>query len=237
MFALASADSPEHCGNRPRPVLDRGHHDPALRLDLKTRIDERPARLLGILDQDVIHALVLTHVATRPFDVDACPPQRIARAQQRAGPVDEPHGQIGSHHSPPGRCGAAPMVSPRVRRRTARACSTTSSPATRARPASGASSVARMCTTVVLPAPFGPRTPGIVPSSTARSSPSRAQVGPYDFSGLSTRITGLADSDRGPHAFGPDSGSAPKGIRTPDLHLERVASWASRRWGPDAGRV
>src|SRR5262249_46046968 len=24
---------------------------------------------------------------------------------------------------------------------------------------------------------------------------------------------------------------APKGIRTPDLHLERVASWASRRWG------
>ena len=37
--------------------------------------------------------------------------------------------------------------------------------------------------------------------------------------------------------FEKDSGSAPKGIRTPDLHLERVASWASRRWGPGAARV
>src|SRR3954454_14814664 len=30
---------------------------------------------------------------------------------------------------------------------------------------------------------------------------------------------------------------APKGIRTPDLHLERVASWASRRWGRRGRRV
>ncbi len=47
-------------------------------------------------------------------------------------------------------------------------------------------------------------------------------------------------TSRGPHRSGrsssaqKNSGCAPKGIRTPDLHLERVASWASRRWGPDA---
>ena len=28
----------------------------------------------------------------------------------------------------------------------------------------------------------------------------------------------------------------PQGIRTPDLHLERVASWASRRWGRSRGQ-
>ena len=29
--------------------------------------------------------------------------------------------------------------------------------------------------------------------------------------------------------------STPKGIRTPDLHLERVASWATRQWGQQKG--
>ncbi len=42
------------------------------------------------------------------------------------------------------------------------------------------------------------------------------------------RSTGRPRPDRSSEK---DSGSAPKGIRTPDLHLERVASWASRRWG------
>ena len=48
---------------------------------------------------------------------------------------------------------------PRAERRTASASATTSYPATRAVPAVGRNSVVRMRTTVVLPAPFGPRKP------------------------------------------------------------------------------
>src|SRR5262245_10301027 len=64
-------------------------------------------------------------------------------------------------------------------RRTAAASRTTSRPATRAHPASGRSSVVRMRTAVVLPAPFGPRTPRTEPAGTARSRPASACVVPY----------------------------------------------------------
>jgi hypothetical protein len=51
----------------------------------------------------------------------------------------------------------------------------TSMPATVAIPPSGGISVVRMRTAVVFPAPFGPRSPRIVPSGTARSRPSSAR--------------------------------------------------------------
>src|SRR4051812_29517140 len=49
---------------------------------------------------------------------------------------------------------------------------------TSARPASGCNSVARMRTSVVLPAPFGPSSPKIAPSGTSRSTPASASVEP-----------------------------------------------------------
>ncbi len=58
--------------------------------------------------------------------------------------------------------------------RSAAASLTTSSPATRAVPPSGGSSVVRMRTAVVLPAPFGPSRPRIVPAGATRSMPSSA---------------------------------------------------------------
>ena len=55
------------------------------RLDLEAGIDEGAACLLGIGDQDVKGALPVTFVATGAFDVDARPPQGVARSQERAG--------------------------------------------------------------------------------------------------------------------------------------------------------
>ena len=43
-------------------------------------------------------------------------------------------------------------------------------------PASGARMVVRMRTAVVLPAPFGPSKPKMVPSSTAKLTPSKART-------------------------------------------------------------
>src|ERR687897_167523 len=56
---------------------------------------------------------------------------------------------------------------------------TRSAPATVAVPESGSSSVVRMDTAVVLPAPLGPSSPRIVPFGTVRSRPSRATTSPY----------------------------------------------------------
>ncbi len=57
---------------------------------------------------------------------------------------------------------------------TAAASCTTSCPSTPARPPSGCSSVVRMRTAVVLPAPFGPSSPSTLPRRTARSIPRSA---------------------------------------------------------------
>src|SRR3954451_1769314 len=76
--------------------------------------------------------------------------------------------------------------------RSAGASATTSRPATRALPASGSSSVARMRTVVVLPAPLGPSTPSTVPGATASSTPSSARVGPKDFTSPLTRMAGAS---------------------------------------------
>src|SRR5689334_20071745 len=62
---------------------------------------------------------------------------------------------------------------------TADACFTTSWPATRAQPWSGRDRVVRMRRAVVLPAPFGPRTPRMDPAGTCRSIP-----GPVHRAGL-----------------------------------------------------
>src|SRR4051812_12016758 len=72
--------------------------------------------------------------------------------------------------------------------RTALDSWTTSWPPTLAVPPSGRSRVARMRTTVVLPAPFGPSRPNTVPCRTARSTPSSAVVLPYRFTRPSARI-------------------------------------------------
>src|SRR5262249_24234999 len=65
--------------------------------------------------------------------------------------------------------------------RTASASRVTSWPDTRISPPSGSSSVARMRTTVVLPAPLGPRSAKTVPRSTVKSIPSRTSRSPKDL--------------------------------------------------------
>src|SRR6516164_2643214 len=106
-------------------------------------------------------------------------------------------------------CPASP-----IDRRTAAASRTTSWPSTRARPASGSSSVVRIRTAVVLPAPFGPRTPSTVPCGTDRSIPRSARTSPNDLVRPSTRIAGPevgSDSDTHP----PEQADSPSNVRAP----------------------
>ncbi len=65
-----------------------------------------------------------------------------------------------------------------IRARTAPGSSATSCPATTARPDVGASSVVRMRTAVVLPAPLWPSRPSTVPEATSRSRSASACVSP-----------------------------------------------------------
>src|SRR4051812_17126701 len=62
------------------------------------------------------------------------------------------------------------------RRRSAVASRATSRPSTRATPPSGTSSVARIDSRVVLPAPLGPSSPKIAPRSTCSDTPRSAAV-------------------------------------------------------------
>ena len=62
--------------------------------------------------------------------------------------------------------------------RTTLASVRTSWPKTRAWPLSAPSTVVRIRMTVVLPAPFGPRRPKMVPASTPKLTPSRARTVP-----------------------------------------------------------
>ena len=80
--------------------------------------------------------------------------------------------------------------------RTAAPSSTTSWPATHARPAVGGSSVVSMWTVVDLPAPFGPRNPYTSPGSTRRSMPSTAR-GPF-LNSLTRPWVSIAASDMPP---------------------------------------
>src|SRR4051794_8500659 len=92
-----------------------------------------------------------------------------------------------------------------MRERSAAASRTTSCPATRALPASGSSSVARMRTAVVFPAPLGPRRPSTLPVRAAKSTPHRARTDPYDFSRPSTSIASSfmrSTLAKGPRDFG-----------------------------------
>ncbi len=65
--------------------------------------------------------------------------------------------------------------------RARRGSRATSIPATRTLPASARRSPATTETSVVLPAPLRPRSPTMLPGSTARSTPSSATVAPYDL--------------------------------------------------------
>jgi len=62
-----------------------------------------------------------------------------------------------------------------------------------ARPPSGERRVERMGTAVVFPAPFRPRSPSTVPSSTCRSTPASAWTSTYDFVRPTASITQQAE--------------------------------------------
>src|SRR3954469_8655689 len=128
--------------------------------------------------------------------------------------------------SSPVRCSSTAAYWPAspMRARSAGASETTSRPATRALPASGSSSVARMRTIVVLPAPLGPSTPSTVPGATASSTPSSARVGPKDFTTLFTRMAGAS-----PASLYGMSGryGAFRQRSAPDVHNDRAVSDAT----------
>src|SRR5262249_23085570 len=68
------------------------------------------------------------------------------------------------------------------------------------------SNVVRMRTAVVLPAPFGPRTPSTVPFGTDKSMPRSARTSPNDLVRPSTRIAGpelICDTQPLEHAGSP----------------------------------
>ena len=77
-----------------------------------------------------------------------------------------------------------------IRSRSRAAARTTSSPATRAVPASGCRSVARTRTAVVLPAPLGPSSPSTVPGAASKSTPASARTVLNDFTRPRTLIAG-----------------------------------------------
>ena len=74
--------------------------------------------------------------------------------------------------------------------RTSAACVATSKPLTLAVPASALSSVDRMFTTVVLPAPFEPSRAKMLPRATSKSTPRSTCSCLYDFSRPCTWIAG-----------------------------------------------
>src|SRR5438552_18918254 len=75
-----------------------------------------------------------------------------------------------------------------MRKRTDAGPRTTSWPSTSARPPSGRSTVARILTAVVLPAPFGPSSPKTVPTGTSKSMPLSAATLPKCLASPSTRM-------------------------------------------------
>ena len=75
-----------------------------------------------------------------------------------------------------------------MRRRTSPGDVATSSPARRARPDVGCSSVQRILMVVVLPAPFGPRNPKISPAPTEKPMPRTASTSPYFLARSSTSM-------------------------------------------------
>src|SRR5262245_34607933 len=75
--------------------------------------------------------------------------------------------------------------------RTCAASRTTSRPSTLACPASGSRMVARIRTTVVLPAPLGPSRPNTLPAGTVKSMPSSATTGPKRLTSRWVAIAGL----------------------------------------------
>src|SRR5690606_14357077 len=77
--------------------------------------------------------------------------------------------------------------------RTRPGWSTTSCPCTLAVPASGATSVDRIRTSVVLPAPLEPRSATMLPGATSRSTPRSTRRSPNDFSMPRTRSAGSRD--------------------------------------------
>ena len=74
--------------------------------------------------------------------------------------------------------------------RTSAACVATSKPLTLAVPASALSSVDRIFTTVVLPAPFEPSRAKMLPRATSKSTPRSTSSSLYDFSRPCTWIAG-----------------------------------------------
>ena len=78
-----------------------------------------------------------------------------------------------------------------IERRTPWGSAATSMPLTTARPESGVSSVVRIRTAVVLPAPLGPSSPSTDPAGTSRSTPSRARTSPDRLGNTLTRLSAV----------------------------------------------
>src|SRR5690349_6821954 len=105
--------------------------------------------------------------------------------------------------------------------RAARGWRAVSMPQTSTRPASGLRRPATIETSDVLPAPFGPSSPSIVPGATSRSMPARATVAPYDLRSPSIRSAGVAVGT-GTLVLGFRSVSCiPVSIHDPDEHFKR----------------
>ena len=157
------------------------HREPAARIEPGRRlVEEEQPRLADQGAREV-------EPAAHPAGVGLRDPSgrvgEVEALEQRVGPAPRlgaaelvqprtsrgSRARSGSRRSPrTGRRGRSGGVPPgrRERRRARR----------RALPASGLSSVVRMRTVVVLPAPFGPSRPSTVPSRTSRSTPSSART-------------------------------------------------------------
>ena len=98
--------------------------------------------------------------------------------------------------------------------RRASASRTTSKPATSARPPSGSSSVVRMRTPVVFPAPLGPSTLNTVPGATSKSSPFSAWTSPKDFRSPSARMIGPSMRPILPASSSNDTAPGPPSVLT-----------------------
>src|SRR5580693_2133750 len=113
-------------------------------------------------------------------------------------------------------------------RRTVAASLTTSWPSTSARPPSGGSSVVKIRTAVVLPAPLGPSTPSTVPCGTDRSMPRSACTSPNDLVKPSTMIAGCSPTSLYCDIHPPEN-QRPRTLKLPGRRRPQPAKYSATR--------
>ncbi len=160
-----SQSSPRLCGSRPVVGSSRKRM-----LGRPTRLAAR-SRRLRMPPENVFTARPAASVSWKRSSSSAA----LALASRRGSPSSRP---MSSRFSAPVRFSSTAAycpVSPTMAR-TIPASRTTSCPATWARPPSGWSSVAKILTAVVFPAPLGPSSPRTEPLRAPRSTPASASV-------------------------------------------------------------